>query len=116
MPELMEISGLDGLDQAPEGRSPLLALLVGAGAVVVLGVVLPRIFGAKKATPGLGELGVIKKCRTRDLKSDRPRSDQRWCLWTQNVSRILGRHPTRERAQKQERLVQMRKHGVPVRR
>lgn len=57
------------------------------------------------------KLGVIDRCRKRDLKKGRPKRAQKWCLYTRDKSRVLGRHPTKKRAQNQERVVQARKHG-----
>ena len=53
---------------------------------------------------------VIKRCRQQD-KDDRPASKQVWCLYTHDGSRLLGRHPTEEAAKRQERAIQVRKHG-----
>ena len=33
-----------------------------------------------------------------DMKADRPKSKQKWCLWDSKGKRILGRHPSREKA------------------
>jgi len=55
-------------------------------------------------------LAVIKKCREQDL-DDRPKSKQKWCLYTHDGKRLLGRHPSEEAAQKQERAIQVNKHG-----
>lgn len=54
---------------------------------------------------------VIKKCPEKDIDPDRPRSEQKICLYTHDGSRLLGRHPDRESAMRQERLIQMKKHG-----
>lgn len=121
MPEVITISGLeDDLAQgAPDQpqvdiTSPLLTLLGGAAVVIVLGVLVPKLFA--RPSGGLGGLGVIVPCRKKDVVSAKPKSKQRWCLWTKSKSRILGRHPSRSKAVKQERLIQMKKHGIPTRR
>jgi len=53
---------------------------------------------------------VIKKCREQD-HDDRPASEQRWCLYTHDGKKLLGRHPSKESALKQERAIQVHKHG-----
>jgi len=53
---------------------------------------------------------IIKQCPKKD-KDDRPDSQQRWCLYTHDGDRLLGRHPSKEKAQAQERAVQSHKHG-----
>lgn len=56
-------------------------------------------------------LGIIKRCRAADRKSGRPARSQKWCLWTRSGKRILGRHSNMEKALRQERLIQWKKHG-----
>ena len=34
---------------------------------------------------------------------------------TRDGKKVLGRHPSEKKAQGQERAIQMRKHGVPMR-
>jgi hypothetical protein len=53
---------------------------------------------------------VIKKCRQQD-HDDRPAGQQRWCLYTRDGKKLLGRHPSKAKALKQERAIQVRKHG-----
>jgi hypothetical protein len=58
------------------------------------------------------QLGIIKACRKRDIDPSRPRSAQRVCLYTKKKpSRLLGRHPNRKSALRQERVIEMRKRG-----
>ena len=45
---------------------------------------------------------VIKPCRQKDYDPDRPKSEQRVCLYTKDGKRLLGRHPNEEAARKQE--------------
>jgi hypothetical protein len=52
---------------------------------------------------------IIKKCPKCD-QDDRPESQQQWCLYTKDESKLLGRHPTKEKAKAQERAVQFFKH------
>ena len=54
---------------------------------------------------------VIKKCRKSDHDPKRPEDEQVWCLYTHDGKRLLGRHPTKEKAQKQEDAIQIAKHG-----
>ena len=53
----------------------------------------------------------IRKCRKQDIDPDRPRSEQKICLYSKDGSKLLGRHPTKESAEKQERAIQTRKHS-----
>lgn len=53
---------------------------------------------------------VIKQCPKKD-KDDRPSSQQKWCLFTSDGSRLLGRHPSKEKALSQERAIQKAKHS-----
>lgn len=58
------------------------------------------------------QLGVIKACRKTDIDPSRPRSAQRVCLYTKKKPRrLLGRHPNRASALRQERVIEMRKRG-----
>lgn len=57
---------------------------------------------------------VIKKCRKKD-KDDRPAAKQRWCLYSSDGKKLLGRHPSKDKALKQERAIQVRKHGSATR-
>lgn len=52
---------------------------------------------------------IIKKLHRKD-RDDRPSEEQQWGLYTSDGSRLLGRHPTKEKALKQERAVQYYKH------
>lgn len=81
----------------------ILPVAVPLGMAFLLMVILA---GKEDRAPGLG---IIKRCRLRDMTPRRPRKQQIWCLWDSKGRRILGRHPTRERALRQERLIQMRK-------
>lgn len=53
---------------------------------------------------------IIKQCPQKDLTEDRPQKDQKWCLYDSKGERLLGRHPTKEKAEKQERFIQIIKH------
>ena len=122
MPELIEISGLGQDSKKPEIPTQAIIALGVVGLAVYL---INRLFPIRSSTgripkpnelliPGLEDyagLGVVAPCRARDRDPKRPARDQRWCLWTSKKTRILGRHPTREKALSQERLIQMRKRG-----
>lgn len=57
------------------------------------------------------ELGVIRNCKKKDIDPKRP--GHRVCLYTKSKPRrLLGRHKTLKSALRQERLIQMRKHGM----
>jgi hypothetical protein len=51
-------------------------------------------------------VAVIRKCKKGDSAEGKP-----WCLYTKDGSKLLGRHPTKESAEKQERAIQVSKHG-----
>lgn len=59
-------------------------------------------------------VAVIKKCRKEDHDPKRSASKQKWCLYTKNGKKLLGRHPSKESAEKQEQAIQIRKHGSTV--
>lgn len=62
------------------------------------------------SSAGRIELGVIRRCRKRDIDPKRP--GHKVCLYTKSKPRrLLGRHRTRKSALRQERVIQMRKHG-----
>jgi hypothetical protein len=107
VPELLEISGL-GQEDSGDLKEAGGFLLIMGGSILVLGVLLPALLKSDAVALGLG---IIKRCRVKDLKSDRPRRAQAWCLWDSKGKRILGRHPSRTKALRQERLIQVRKHG-----
>jgi hypothetical protein len=52
---------------------------------------------------------VIKRCPKKD-KDSRPDSEQQYCLYTRDESRLLGRHPSKEKALKQEEAIEIHKH------
>lgn len=54
---------------------------------------------------------MIKKCLKKDIDLNRPMSEQKWCLYSKDGSKLLGRHPSKESALKQERAVQIHKHA-----
>jgi len=55
-------------------------------------------------------LGIIRECRKRDLDPERPK--RRWCLYSKKrPDRVLGRHPSRAAALRQERAIQISKRG-----
>lgn len=61
---------------------------------------------------GRYELGIIKACKKADIDPKRPRSAQKVCLYSRKKpGKLLGRHPNRASALKQERVIEMRKRG-----
>jgi len=52
---------------------------------------------------------IIMKLRKED-KDDRPAEDQVWGLYTRDGTRLLGRHPTKEKAKQHEHIVDYYKH------
>lgn len=54
-------------------------------------------------------LGVIRRCRKKDLNPKRSASSQKWCLLTKNRKRILGRHHTKKQARNQEVAIKISK-------
>lgn len=80
------------------------------GILFLIGRMIPDSDGLGEG--GLDDLGVIVPCRPEDKDSSRPAREQRWCLWTKNKSRILGRHKTKKSALRQEKLIQLKKKGV----
>lgn len=116
MPEIIEISGIDekgGGEKNPSmaSYSALLALIALGGAILLFGIVIPKLIVGRKEE-ALGDLGIIRKCRIKDMDPGRPKESQKWCLWDSKGRRILGRHSTPEGAIRQERLIQLRKRGV----
>lgn len=54
---------------------------------------------------------IIRRCPKKD-KDDRPAKEQKYCLYNSKGDRLLGRHPSKEKALKQERAIQVRKHSA----
>lgn len=58
------------------------------------------------------QLGILRVCRKSDLDPSRPKSQQKVCLYSKKKpGRLLGRHPNRAAALRQERAIQIRMHG-----
>lgn len=64
----------------------------------------------KKILESQEKTAVIKRCPKKNLTDDRPKSEQQWCLYDSKGERLLGRHPTKEKALDQERVIQIHKH------
>jgi hypothetical protein len=57
-------------------------------------------------------LGVIRPCRKRDYDPKRPKKAQKVCLYTARTPRrLLGRHPDKPSAIRQEYAIKMRQRG-----
>lgn len=54
---------------------------------------------------------MIRPCRKRDLDPKRSLRSQKVCLYSRKTGKLLGRHPTTTSALKQERAIEIRKHG-----
>lgn len=103
MPGLLEISGIEEERRQFFGIFTLGLILVG----LMAGLASRR----RSKAGSLGDLGVIRPCRNADRTASKRVSSQKWCLWDSKAKKILGRHPTRSRALRQERAIQVRKHG-----
>ncbi|MDD5650218.1 MAG: DNA polymerase ligase N-terminal domain-containing protein [Candidatus Nanoarchaeia archaeon] len=55
------------------------------------------------------KVSTIKRCPKKDLTKDRPKSKQNWCLYDSKGEKLLGRHPSKEKALSQERAIQIHK-------
>lgn len=53
------------------------------------------------------QLGVIRSCRRADIDPKRPKL--RICLYDRKGRKLLGRHPNKPAALRQERAIQVRK-------
>ena len=112
MPEIITISGLeDGVGQDPHVSdfSSLISVTVFIGSLFILARI-PRLIMALRGSGDLGDFGIIKKCRRKDMTGSRSASGQKWCLWDSKGKRVLGRHRSKSRALRQERAIQFRKH------
>lgn len=56
---------------------------------------------------------VIRPCKKKD-KDSRPGKEQKVCLYTSDGSKLLGRHPSKEKALRQERAIQKHKHSNTI--
>jgi hypothetical protein len=63
------------------------------------------------ATPRT-KTAVIKPCQAKDKDPNRAASEQKICLYTKDGKRLLGRHPSKEAARKQEIAIKM--HGGAI--
>jgi hypothetical protein len=55
------------------------------------------------------QLGVIRPCRGADIDPKRPKL--RVCLYDRKGRKLLGRHPNKPSALRQERAIQVRKRA-----
>jgi hypothetical protein len=55
------------------------------------------------------KIAIIKQCPKKD-QDDRPLSEQKWCLYDSKGEDLLGRHPSKEKAIKQEQAIEINKH------
>ena len=55
---------------------------------------------------------VIKPCRQKDKKGDKPLSSQKVCLYSKkDPTKLLGRHPSEQAARQQEKAIHVNKKG-----
>ena len=52
------------------------------------------------------KLATIRKCKEKDKEPGKP-----WCLYSKDQSKLLGRHKTKESAEKQMAAVEIAKHS-----
>lgn len=58
------------------------------------------------------QIGVVRSCAKRDLDPKRSKRAQKVCLYARKgPRRLLGRHPDRASAFRQERAIQFRQRG-----
>jgi len=55
---------------------------------------------------------VIRKCKPGDKDPDRPADEQEWCLYSKSEGKVLGRHPSRDKALNQEKAIKA--HGIKL--
>ena len=60
------------------------------------------------------DLKKISKCKIEDIDSDKPESEQIWCVYSEDGSKLLGRHATREEAVQQLRAVEANKTKIQL--
>jgi len=51
----------------------------------------------------------LRRCPELDMDPERPKSEQKWCLYSKTTGKLLGRHLTREDALRQERVIYVNK-------
>ena len=76
--------------QAPEWFVP--------AAINRIAYVLDLFIGAAEST--MKKVAVIRKCKSGDAEEGKS-----WCLYTHDGSKLLGRHPSKESAEKQEAAI-----------
>ena len=106
---------LPGASVAPTMSSTVLMWAIPVAVVGLIGFFIWKR-NRKAILDGLGWLGIIKPCGTRERKRGRAMRSQRWCLMDRRGKRVLGRHSSKRKARRQERLIEMKKHGIKTRR
>jgi len=56
----------------------------------------------------IGKKAVIRKCKSGDAEENKT-----WCLYS-HENKLLGRHPSKESAQKQESAIEISKHSKHI--
>ena len=60
------------------------------------------------------DLKKISKCKIEDIDPDKPKSDQVWCVYSEDGSKLLGRHATRDEAVQQLRAIEANKNNIQL--
>lgn len=91
------------------GAQGMDALEQNAMALLDKGVKLPMMLEIRLRKMLENKQAIIKRCPKKN-QDDRPKSEQQWCLFDSKGERLLGRHPSKEKALDQERAIQIHKH------
>jgi len=59
----------------------------------------------------MNKMSIIRRCLEKD-KDDRPNKRQQWCLYDSKGEKLLGRHPSKNKALAQEKVIQVHKHST----
>ena len=102
---VMEISGLG---QEPADGKPYGWILAALGLGAVACMIITPLLMKKRGAEGLG---ILKKCAPGDKVSWKKTKDQAWCLFDSKGKRVIGRHSSRSKALRQERLINMKKRA-----
>lgn len=57
----------------------------------------------------MNKSAVIRRCPKSDMTDKKPKSEQKYCLYNSKGTKVLGRHPSKEKAKAQERVIQVHK-------
>jgi len=69
----------------------------------------------QQAKEGSARNAIVKPCRQKDKKSDKPLHDQKVCLYSKkDPTKLLGRHPSEQAARQQEKAIHVNKKGSVI--